>query len=82
MNFTNTNWEIIKNPDKEENDAVIFISQFHAQQNIHLSTCGNSKLDVEFVKNIGAETHIDNKFEEIYDLSDHKPVSIGLSLME
>ena len=80
MNFTNTNWKINQNSDKEENDAVNFIDRFNAQQMVHLSTCGKNTLDVVFVKNIGAETHIDNTFEEIYDLSDHKPESIGLSL--
>ena len=80
MNFTNTNWEINQNSDKEEIDAVNFIDQFNAQQIVHLSTCGKNTLDVVFVKNIGAETHIDNTFEEIYDLSDHKPESMGLSL--
>ena len=80
MSFPNTNWEINQSPEKEENDALNVIARLNAEQIVDVSICGKKTLDVVFIKNIGAETHRDNKFEEIYDISDHKPVSVELSL--
>ena len=74
MNFLNTNWEINQSPDKEENDALNFIDRLNAEQIV------DKTLDVVLIRNNVTETHIENKLEKIYNLSDHRLLSIKLFL--
>ena len=80
LNFPGTHWESNFSDDEYEQTVLTLFDQCNFQQLLDVPTCGGNTLDVLFTRNFPPiNFDYDLLFESIYNLSDHRPVSLSFA---